>query len=118
MENAVPYLNIATAGLSLLSGIFSASAQREEARATASALREEQSFNLGVLRQQKTDQMWADTMSQWRSGLSTKGGTSAAGVIANNQNVLQNTINHQQRMYDIKIGNADAAANRRFLGIF
>lgn len=118
MENAVPYLNIATAGLSLISGIMGAQAQREDARATASALREESRFNLSVLRQQKTDQMWADTMSQWRSGLSTKGGTSAAGVIANNQNVLQNTINHQERMYGIKIANADAAANRRFLGIF
>lgn len=118
MENAVPFLNIVNAGLSLFSGIFGASAQREEARATAAALREERSFNLGVLRQQKIDQMWADTMSQWRSGLSTKGGTSAAGVIANNQNVLQNTINHQERMYGIKIANADAAANRRFLGIF
>lgn len=118
MEDAVPYLNIATAGLSLISGIMGVQAQREDARATASALREESRFNLSVLRQQKTDQMWADTMSLWRSGLSTKGGTSAAGVIANNQNVLQNTINHQERMYGIKIANADAAADRRFLGIF
>lgn len=118
MENAVPYLNIATAGLSLISGIMGAQAQREDARATARALREEKAWNIGVMRQQKIDQKVSDTMSFWRSGLALSGETSAAAVVESNQNVLQRAIEHQSRMYDIKIGNADAASNRRFLGIF
>lgn len=111
-------VGIFNAGMGLLSGIFSARADRENARATASALREEKNYNIGVLNQQAVDQMWSDTMSLWRRGLSTGAGTSADAVIKNNQKVLRDNINFQSRMYDVKIANADAAAERRFLGIF
>lgn len=118
LENIAAGASILNAGLSLFSGIMGASASRAEARATASALREEKAWNIGVMRQQRIDQKWSDTMSFWRSGLTLSGETSAAAVVESNQNVLQRAIEHQSRMYDIKISSADAAANRRFLGIF
>lgn len=111
-------LGIISTGASLLSSVFSAQAQREEARATVSALKKEKEFNLGVLRQQKEDQYWADVMSQWRSGQSLSAGTSAMAVTENNQGVLQRNIDFQVSQYNTQIGNAQAAAKRRFLGIF
>lgn len=111
-------LAIVSTGASLLSGIFNAQAQRQEARATVNALKKEKDFNLGVLRQQKIDQYWSDAMSLWRSGMSTGTGTSAAAVIGSNQRVLERNIDFQASQYDTQIANAKAAAGRRFLGIF
>lgn len=110
--------SIINMGLSLFSGIENMRAQREEARAMASALREEKNFNIGVLRQLAIDQKWSDIMSQWRSGLSVVGGTSAQAIVENNQNVINREINFRSSMYNRQIANAEAAADRRFLGIF
>jgi len=110
--------SIVSAGTGILQGIFGASAQRQEARATAKALRAEKAHNLGVLRQAAVDQYWTDKMSQWRSGLSLAAGTSAAAIVENNQGVLASEIKFQEQQYDIKIGMANAAAGRRFLSIF
>jgi len=109
---------IASVGSSLLGGVFGASAARREARATAAALREEKEFNLGVLREQKIDQYWADQMNMWRRGMAIGVGTSARGVVESNQAVLGRNIEFQESQYNRKIANANAAAGRRFMGIF
>lgn len=105
-------------GLGFASNIFGASANRKAARATVAALQAEKKYNIGLLRQQKQDKYWTDLMSAWASGTKANLGSSVAGAIASNQQVLADNIAFQEQQYNAQISMAQQQAKQRFLGIF
>lgn len=108
---------IAQLGLQIAGGISAASAQRKSARAQMRALQQEKTWNLGVMERNKEDIYARSLMSSWGSGIDPTTG-STAGVIASNQQVLQEEIDFQRRQYDIQIANAKAASKQKYLGLF
>lgn len=104
-------------GLQVAGGISGASAQRKSARAQMRALQQEKAWNLGVMQRNKEDVYAANLLSSWGSGIDPTTG-STAGVIASNQQVLQDEIDFQRKQYDIQIANAKAASKQKYLGIF
>lgn len=104
-------------GLQVAGGISGASAQRKSARAQMRALQQEKAWNLGVMQRNKEDVYAANVLSSWGSGIDPTTG-STAGVIASNQQVLQDEIDFQRKQYDIQIANAKAASKQKYLGIF
>lgn len=104
-------------GLQVAGGISGASAQRKSARAQMRALQQEKAWNLGVMQRNKEDVYAANILSSWGSGIDPTTG-STAGVIASNQQVLQEEIDFQRKQYDIQIANAKAASKQKYLGIF
>ena len=104
-------------GLQVAGGISGASAQRKSARAQMKALQQEKAWNLSVMQRNKEDVYAANLLSSWGSGIDPTTG-STAGVIASNQQVLQDEIDFQRKQYDIQIANAKAASKQKYLGIF
>lgn len=104
-------------GLQVAGGISGASAQRKQARAQMKALQQEKAWNLGVMQRNKEDVYAANILSSWGSGIDPTTG-STAGIIASNQQVLQDEIDFQSKQYDIQIANAKAASKQKYLGIF
>jgi hypothetical protein len=104
-------------GLQVMGGVSNASAQRKTARAQMAALQQEKAWNLGVMQRNKEDVYAANLLSSWGSGIDPTTG-STAGVIASNQQVLQDEIDFQRSQYDIQIANANAASKQKYLGIF
>lgn len=104
-------------GLQVMGGVSNASAQRKQARAQMAALQQEKTWNLGVMQRNKEDVYAANLLSSWGSGIDPTTG-STAGVIASNQQVLQDEIDFQRSQYDIQIANAKAASKQKYLGIF
>jgi K+-transporting ATPase c subunit len=104
-------------GLQVAGGISGASAQRKSARAQMKALQQEKAWNLGVMQRNKEDVYAANLLSSWGSGIDPTTG-STAGIIASNQQVLQDEIDFQRKQYDIQIANAKAASKQKYLGIF
>lgn len=104
-------------GLQVAGGISGASAQRKQARAQMKALQQEKAWNLGVMQRNKEDVYAANILSSWGSGIDPTTG-STAGIIASNQQVLQDEIAFQSNQYDIQIANAMAASKQKYLGIF
>ena len=104
-------------GLQVAGGISGASAQRKQARAQMKALQQERAWNLGVMQRNKEDVYAANLLSSWGSGIDPTTG-STAGVIASNQQILQDEIAFQRSQYDIQIANAKAASKQKYLGIF
>lgn len=110
-------LAVTSLALGVAGGISGASAQRKQARAEMRALQREKAWNLGVMERNKEDVYARSLMSSWGSGIDPTAG-STAGVIASNQQVLQDEIDFQRRQYDIQIANAKAASKQKYLGLF
>lgn len=104
-------------GLSVLSGAFSASAQRKSARAQMAALTAEKNWNLGVMRQNKLDTYARNILESYGSGINYSTGSTRA-VIENNQRVLEDEIKFRESQYDIELANLKAQSKQRYLGIF
>lgn len=99
------------------SGIFSASANRQAARANMKAIKSESAWNIGVMKRNKEDVLQQNFLQSYASGIDYSTG-STAEVIENNQEVLQREIDFQKEQYDIAYKTAKAQSKQRYLGIF
>lgn len=114
METALLAIGL---GLNVASGIFGASASRKAARAKMAALEAEKTWNIGVMRRNKTDVYASNILQSWGSGINYTTGSTAT-VIANNQKVLEEEIKFQEQQYDTQIANLRAQSKQKFLGVF
>lgn len=110
-------LGVAGLGMSLISGALSASSARKAARAKMSALSNEKTWNLNVMRRNKADVYASNILESWGSGINSMTGSNLA-VIMGNQAVLQDEINFREQQYDIEMKNLKAQSKQKYLGLF
>lgn len=104
-------------GMTVIQGGLGAAAARESARAAMSALKNEKTWNLGVMRQNIIDTRERSYLESWSSGIDSSSGTMAA-LIGSNENVLRNEMNFREEQYDIQLKNLKAQSKQKYLGIF